>query len=433
MAIPIHITDQRSRGFLDQLREQGPVKGYLADLQRHHDDTYEHSLRVALLSIDLGYENEVADADRRSLSLAGLLHDLGKTDIDEAILSKASSLGEEERTAEELWRRTQSTQFAIHCLLRVNSRRAFLCSDRTFPVREWDMSLSKKYDPTGVEQSLRSWWEDRKIFRFDASGAPVRAVDTPPATVSGALHLGHAYSYTHADFMARHWRMSGYRVFYPMGFDDNGLPTERLVEKELNIDLRNTSRSEFGTLCRQVADRYEREYEDLWRRLALSVDWRHTYRTISEETQRLSQWSFVDLHGKNLVYRSKSPTIWCPECRTAVAQAELEEVERESEYVYLQFLVAGKPLSIGTTRPELLPACVAVFVHPQDSRYRGHVGKEAMVPGTGPAGANPGGRGRRSRRNRSGPWVMRPGERGSRWAYRDTAVSWGRSEGAGWW
>lgn len=146
------------------------------------------------------------------------------------------------------------------------------------------MSLSKRYDPENVEQIIRDWWEDHGVFRFDPSGAPVRAVDTPPATVSGALHLGHTYSYSQADFMARYWRMKGSRVFYPMGFDDNGLPTERLAQKELNTDLRDVSRGEAGTLCLQVAERYEREYEELWRRLGLSVDWRHTYRTISEDS-----------------------------------------------------------------------------------------------------------------------------------------------------
>ena len=246
------------------------------------------------------------------------------------------------------------------------------------------MELPKRYDPQQTELWARDLWERLGIYDFDSAGPGlVRAVDTPPATVSGDLHLGHTYSYSQADFMARYWRMRGYRVFYPMGFDDNGLPTERLVERERDGEGGDVSRGEFVEACQAASRRYRPEYERLWRRLALSVDWRHSYRTSDRRSQRIAQWSFVDLHSKGRVYRSKSPSIWCPECGTAVAQAELEELERPSEYVFLRFEVGDWPLPIATTRPELLPACVAVFVHPEDSRYQGLAGKEATVPGTG--------------------------------------------------
>ena len=208
------------------------------------------------------------------------------------------------------------------------------------------MAFEKKYHPLEIEQRLRNWWANAGVYDFDENGtAPVRSIDTPPATVSGALHLGHIYSYSHADFLARYWRMNGYRVFYPMGYDDNGLPTERLVEKELGIDLRKVSRDNAAATCLKVVEKYEAEYEELWRRLGLSIDWNKTYRTISEEVATLSQWSFADLYERDLLYRTRSPTIWCPGCQTAVAQAELEEQERESEYVYLRFEVDGEPRS----------------------------------------------------------------------------------------
>jgi len=234
---------------------------------------------------------------------------------------------------------------------------------------------------------MRSLWEELGVYGFSSGGqGEVVAIDTPPATVSGALHLGHVYSYSHADFMARFWRMRGHRVFYPMGYDDNGLPTERLVERELGMDPRTMDPGAFSEACLELAGRYRKEYELVWRRLGLSVDWQHSYCTIGREARRLSQHSFIDLWKKGLVYGSKAPAIWCPECRTAVAQAELDEIERDSQYAVLDFgLDSGPALQIATTRPELLPACVAIFVHPQDERFRALVGRRATVPGAGHA------------------------------------------------
>ena len=246
------------------------------------------------------------------------------------------------------------------------------------------MQLEKKYDPQGSEARIRAEWEDTGIYHFDTAGeGAVFSVDTPPATVSGSLHLGHVYSYSQSDFIARYRRMRGDRVFYPMGFDDNGLPTERLVQKERGLDPSKMARADFEAACKERAAVYGSAYRELWQRLGLSVDWRHTYRTIDDRSQRISQWSFLDLHQKGLVYRSKAPAIWCPECGTAVAQADLDELERQSEYVFLSFATESGPLPIATTRPELLPACVAVFVHPEDGRFRHLVGKQATVPRLG--------------------------------------------------
>ena len=166
-----------------------------------------------------------------------------------------------------------------------------------------------------------------------------------------------------------------------MGYDDNGLPTERLVEQKLGIKAADVGREAFIDHCQMVSEEAEQEYETLWRRLGLSIDWRYQYRTIDVYPRRISQLSFIDLYQKNLVFRQRAPAIWCPECRTAIAQAELDDLDRASEFITLNFtLDDGNLLPISTTRPELLPACVAVFVHPDDERFRDLVGQDVSVP-----------------------------------------------------
>lgn len=242
--------------------------------------------------------------------------------------------------------------------------------------------LGKRYDPKQSEIHLIEEWQSNGVYHFSPENdREVFSIDTPPPTVSGSLHLGHVYSYSQTDFIARFWRMRGKNVFYPMGFDDNGLPTERLVEKKLNIRAVDIDRREFSKICQQISIEAEKEYHALWHRLGLSVDWRYTYRTIDENSQFISQLSFIELYHKGLVYHQEAPAIWCPECRTSIAQAELNDIERQSEFITLDFrLPDGSSLPIATTRPELLPACVAIFVHPQDSRYAGVVGQTAQVP-----------------------------------------------------
>ena len=244
------------------------------------------------------------------------------------------------------------------------------------------MTLAKKYAPSETEPILQQAWQDAGLYQFDPkSDRPVYSIDTPPPTVSGHLHLGHAYSYSHPDFMARFFRMQGYNVFYPMGFDDNGLPTERLVEKRQGIRAQKIGREAFIERCLQVSVEAEADYRALWQRMGLSIDWRHTYRTISEDAQRIAQRSFLDLYRQGLVYRQSSPAIWCPECQTSLAQADLDDLERDSEFVTLAFKrTDGSILPIATTRPELLPACVAVFVHPGDARYKALSGASVQVP-----------------------------------------------------
>ena len=236
--------------------------------------------------------------------------------------------------------------------------------------------------PTVAETDLQQHWEHDGIYRFEpAEGQAVFSIDTPPPTVSGALHAGHVCSYSQADFVARFQRMRGNAVFYPMGYDDNGLPTERLVEQRLGQTAEAAGPAAFLSACETISRQTEQEYAALWRRLGLSVDWRYTYRTIDAASQRIAQWSFLDLLQWGLAYRQQAPAIWCPTCRTAIAQAELEELERPSEFFTLAFrLEDGATLPIATTRPELLPACVAVFVHPDDARFRGLVGRMATPP-----------------------------------------------------
>jgi valyl-tRNA synthetase len=244
------------------------------------------------------------------------------------------------------------------------------------------VGLAKRYESHDAEPRLQARWQEAGTYHFDLQAeGPVYSIDTPPPTVSGPLHLGHVYSYSHADFMARFWRMNGYNVFYPMGYDDNGLPTERLVEQRLGIRAAEVGREPFIEKCLQVSEEEERAYEALWQRLGLSIDWRYTYRTIDAFSRRTCQFSFLDLYRKGLIYHEQAPSIWCPERSTAIAQAELAELERESVFYTLAFrLESGETLPIATTRPELLPACVAVFVHPDDARFRSLVGQGVAVP-----------------------------------------------------
>jgi valyl-tRNA synthetase len=244
------------------------------------------------------------------------------------------------------------------------------------------MTLPKRYNPRTSEPQLQDQWQQAGTYHFDLrSDAKVYSIDTPPATVSGKLHMGHTFSYSHPDFIARFWRMKGYNVYYPMGYDDNGLPTERLVERQLGASAPAIGRSTFIEKCLQISAEAEKEYQQLWQRMGLSIDWRYTYRTIDADSRHIAQLSFLELYRQGLIYHKEAPTIWCPECHTAIAQAELNDIDQQSEFVTLIFkLEDGTKLQIATTRPELLPACVAIFVHPEDDRYQELIGKNAKVP-----------------------------------------------------
>ena len=245
------------------------------------------------------------------------------------------------------------------------------------------MELPKKYKHKEAEAKWQKFWKNSKIYKWEEelSRDKTFVIDTPPPTVSGLLHMGHIFSYTQADFIARFQRMSGKTVFYPMGFDDNGLPTERLVEKVKKIRGVNMEREEFVENCQEVVEQAEIEFENLFNSIALSVDWDEKYQTISKEVQKISQMSFLDLYKKGRVERKLEPVFWDCVDRTALAQADLEDKELLSSMNDIEFKIkdSDQKITIATTRPELLPACVAVMVHPDDERYKNLVGKTAIT------------------------------------------------------
>ena len=237
-------------------------------------------------------------------------------------------------------------------------------------------------DFKAIEAKWQRNWEKNRLYKFDPNAkGSIYSVDTPPPTVSGRMHLGHAFSYTQADFIVRYKRMRGFSIFYPFGWDDNGLATERLVEKNRKIRAKDFTRKEFIRICLEETRKVEEQLFEDFSSLGLSVDWSITYRTIDELARKIAQTSFLDLHKKGRVYQKEAPSMWCPTCETAIAQAELEDRELESTFNDIYFEIeSGEKIVIATTRPELLPACVAVFVHPTDERYKKIVGKKAKVP-----------------------------------------------------
>jgi valyl-tRNA synthetase len=241
-----------------------------------------------------------------------------------------------------------------------------------------------EYDHGAVETASRELWEAHDVYRYDRDGlqgkGAVFSVDTPPPYVSAAhLHVGHAMSYSQPDFIVRYRRMRGDRVFYPIGFDDNGLPTERYVEQAYKVRAVDMPRAEFTALCLAETRRVAERYEDLWRRLGLSVDWSLRYSTIDARCQRTAQTSFIRLYEAGYLRRAQDPILWCPEDRTSLAQADVEDLERTSRLHTIRFgSPEGRDLLIATTRPELLPACVALYHHPADDRYAGL--ERAVVP-----------------------------------------------------
>jgi len=306
--------------------------------------------------------------------------------------------------------------------------------------------LPQNYDAAIVEKKWQDEWEQEKIYAWDSevSREDSFVIDTPPPTISGQLHMGHIFSYTQTDFIARYKRMQGFNIFYPMGFDDNGLPTERLVEKEKKKKAyQYPSREDFIKDCEEVAEKYRLQFRNLFKSIALSVDWKQEYHTISDEVMKISQMSFIDLYNKGLVERKLEPMFWDPIDQTAIAQAEIEEKELDSFENYIWFGLRVKEgehkgkfvkirnknsslrgaesdvaihttngqasqtdgllrsarndewvaeyttqsdpewfkgIEVMTTRPEMLPACVAFMYHPEDERAEILKNCEAITP-----------------------------------------------------
>ena len=237
----------------------------------------------------------------------------------------------------------------------------------------------KNYDANIEEPKILKFWEKEKIYNFKA-GKDTYSIDTPPPTVSGDMHAGHAFSYSQQDFIARFRRMFNGSVFYPFGTDDNGLPTERLVERINNVKSKEMSRTEFINLCLKTLKKITPDFVQQWKKIGISADYDISYSTIDKNSRKMSQKSFLELYKEKRIYRKDFPTLWCPECQTSIAQAELEDKEMPSLFSTIKFECQEKDLLIATTRPELIPACVALFVNPDDKRYKSVVGKRAIVP-----------------------------------------------------
>ncbi len=264
--------------------------------------------------------------------------------------------------------------------------------------------MPEKPSLDGLEDKWSATWDADATYRFDRSKsrADVYAIDTPPPTVSGSLHVGHVFSYTHTDTIARYQRMRGREVFYPMGWDDNGVPTERRVQNYFGVrcdpslpyDPQFTppekpgkqeipiSRQNFVELCDRLVEEDEQKFEELWRTLGLSVDWSMTYTTIGERARRASQRAFLRNLARGEAYQSEAPTLWDVDFRMAVSQAELEDRELPGAYHAVRFGGTGgdADIVIETTRPELIPACVALVAHPDDERYAPRFGHQVTTP-----------------------------------------------------
>jgi valyl-tRNA synthetase len=244
---------------------------------------------------------------------------------------------------------------------------------------------SGEYDPETVERQWQERWVAEDLYAYgDGAVDPdtVFAIDSPPPTVSGSLHWGHVYGFTLQDFVARYNRMQGDDVFFPFGYDDNGIASERLAEDELDVRHQEYDRDVFQEMCRGVCAKYEADFTEKMQALGISIDWTETYQTIEPRVQRISQLSFIDLYEQGREYRQRAPAIWCPDCETAISQVEMEDAEQDSHFHDIAFDVAEREetFTISTTRPELLPACVAVFVHPDDDENRHLVGEAAEIP-----------------------------------------------------
>ena len=268
------------------------------------------------------------------------------------------------------------------------------------------VNIPEKPSLTGIEETWANTWRDAGTYTFDRTKTrdQIFSIDTPPPTVSGSLHVGHVFSYTHTDCIARYKRMRGYEVFYPMGWDDNGLPTERRVQNYYGVrcdpslpyvtdytppakpDAKKQapiSRKNFIELCEQLTIEDEVVFEDLWRRMGLSIDWAQTYQTIDKNAQRVSQLAFLRNLARGEAYQSEAPTLWDVTFRTAVAQAELEDREVPGAFHRIAFTPTedrANKVFIETTRPELLAACVALVAHPDDPRYQPLFGTNVITP-----------------------------------------------------
>jgi valyl-tRNA synthetase len=244
-------------------------------------------------------------------------------------------------------------------------------------------TLPKECNILQIEEKWQTKWEEMGVYRFDWKDQkrPVYSIDTPPPYPSGNFHMGNVLNWTYFDMVARYKRMQGYNVLFPQGWDCHGLPTEVETEEEYGIKKTDMPPAEFVKLCKQFVNKYIGIMKQAVMRLGCSIDWTTEYRTMDPDYWRRTQLSFILLHKKDMIYQGTHPINWCPSCETAIADAEVEHETREGTLHYIKFKLDDKEhLNIATTRPELLPACVTVAVHPNDQRYQKYVGKGIAVP-----------------------------------------------------
>lgn len=243
--------------------------------------------------------------------------------------------------------------------------------------------LDKKYNFTEKEEKWQNYWFENDIYKFEKnSPKKIYSIDTPPPTCNGKIHMGHLSSYMHIETIARHHRMCGENVYFPFGFDDNGLPTERYVEKIIKKRAQELPREKFIEICLEETKKLEEEFFDLYKKAGFSCNLKTHYSSIAPRTQKISQESFIDLYNKGLVREEEAPALWCTECQTACAQSELEDKEIESTFNYLKFYIEGTQdyVVVATTRPEMLCGVCCVFINPNDEKNKYLLGKKLVVP-----------------------------------------------------
>ncbi len=241
--------------------------------------------------------------------------------------------------------------------------------------------MENRYLHLEYDQQMRELWQKNQTYRQKNSNFKTYTIDTPPPTVSGSLHIGHIFSYTQTDIIARYKRMTGHNVFYPFGFDCNGLATERFVEKKHNTNVSKLGREKFIDLCLSTTEEMKVKFVHLWRMMGLSAELEKTYSTIAPDVQKIAQESFIDLVKKDYAYIKSEPALYCTQCRTTVAQAELDDIEQATTFYDIAFETThDEKIVIATTRPELLPSCVAILLHPDDKRFQHLKNKQAVVP-----------------------------------------------------
>jgi valyl-tRNA synthetase len=249
-------------------------------------------------------------------------------------------------------------------------------------VKKISTDFEKVYPGVVAEKEVQKFWKKIGIYKFELNKKklPIYSIDTPPPTISGSLHVGHIFSFAQAEIFARFKRTQGYNVYLPIGFDNNGLASERLVEREMSVSAVSTDKIEFLKKCKETVKKYEKEFIKLFEAMGFSYNFDYSFTTISDQAKKISQISFIELAKNKLAYTKRSPVLWCTKCQTSIAQAELDSKEIASQFHYVLFKLGDKTLEVATTRPELLWGVVCVLVHPEDKRYEDFINKKVTVP-----------------------------------------------------